>query len=303
MIDFRPFTLEDKPLYESYLFDGSERGCNYSFANLFLWGEQQMAIVHDHLALYSRYSGKCVYPFPLGKGDKKPVLDAILADAKERGVCGCMFGLRAEDQEAVEAIYPGRFRFENDPDVADYVYSIDDLADLKGRKYHKKRNHFYHFQTAYPNYTVVPLEESLLPRVREMLEDWYRQRMLEQPDGDYEMEQHALFKALQHYRALEMDGMVLLNGEDVLAFTMGSRLSPDTMDIHFEKAHWDVDGAYTAINCEFARYIRDRYPDIRFLNREEDMGLEGLRKSKQSYQPHHMAEKRRALPVEVNNAC
>ena len=84
---------------------------------------------------------------------------------------------------------------------------------------------------------------------------------------------------------------MLLDGDRVLAFTMGSRLSADTVDVHFEKARADVNGAYTAINCEFARYIRAKHPDIRFLNREEDMGLEGLRKAKQSYRPHHMVEK------------
>ena len=73
--------------------------------------------------------------------------------------------------------------------------------------------------------------------------------------------------------------------------TMGSRLSRDTFDIHFEKALEDVDGAYGAVNCEFARYLRLRHPDIRYLNREEDMGLEGLRKAKLSYHPDHLVEK------------
>jgi hypothetical protein len=73
--------------------------------------------------------------------------------------------------------------------------------------------------------------------------------------------------------------------------TMGSRLSRNTFDIHFEKAREDVDGAYAAINCEFARYLRLKYPDVEFLNREDDVGLEGLRKAKLSYLPHHMVEK------------
>lgn len=72
---------------------------------------------------------------------------------------------------------------------------------------------------------------------------------------------------------------------------MGSRLSEDTFDIHFEKAREDVDGAYPAINCEFARHLRLKYPQVRFLDREDDMGLEGLRKAKLSYYPHHLTEK------------
>ena len=88
-----------------------------------------------------------------------------------------------------------------------------------------------------------------------------------------------------------METLVLTDGGEVIAMTMGSFLAEDTVDVHFEKAREDVDGAYAAINCEFARYLREKYPQLRFLNREEDMGLEGLRKAKESYCPHHMTEK------------
>jgi hypothetical protein len=105
------------------------------------------------------------------------------------------------------------------------------------------------------------------------------------------MEQVALEKALRDYRELEMEGIVLRGGGEILAFTLASRLSEDTFDVHFEKARGDVQGAYPAINCEFARYIREKHPEVRYLDREEDMGLEGLRRAKQSYYPHHMVKK------------
>ena len=82
-----------------------------------------------------------------------------------------------------------------------------------------------------------------------------------------------------------------MNGAKAAAVTFGSRISPDTFDVHFEKADASIQGAYAAINCEFAKHIREKYPEIRYLNREEDMGIEGLRKAKQSYHPHHMVEK------------
>ena len=97
--------------------------------------------------------------------------------------------------------------------------------------------------------------------------------------------------ALANYEVLGMDGLVLLGGGQVLAVTLASRLSADTMDVHFEKARVDAGATYTAINCEFAGYIRGKYPEIRFLNREEDMGLEGLRRAKESYHPHHRVKK------------
>ena len=82
-----------------------------------------------------------------------------------------------------------------------------------------------------------------------------------------------------------------MDGDRILAMTLGSRLSSDTFYVHFEKARSDVQGAYGAVNCEFARYIREKYPEVKYLNREEDMGIEGLRRAKKSYYPHHLVEK------------
>jgi len=79
---------------------------------------------------------------------------------------------------------------------------------------------------------------------------------------------------------------------------MATRLSEDTFDVHFEKAREDIEGAYNAINCEFARYLRQKHPEVRFLNRDDDLGLEGLRKAKLSYNPHHLLEKHWAYVLE-----
>lgn len=291
MIDFRPLTVNDKQEYDRFLLDGTERGCEYSFANLYLWGRQLGAVVHDHLVLFSQYNRRSVYPYPAGLGGKKAVLDAIVADAKQRGIPCRLTGLNQESMELLERLYPGQFRFHCDRDSYDYIYSIDDLADLKGRKYQRKRNHFNRFRVDFPYYTMEPLCEQNLDAVRQMVGQWYESRLQENPKGDYYMERVALKKALDNYEALGMEGLVLMDGEQVLAMTMGSRISPDTMDVHFEKARPGVDSAYAVINCEFARYIRQKHPEIRYLNREDDMGLEGLRKAKESYYPHHLVEK------------
>jgi hypothetical protein len=95
-----------------------------------------------------------------------------------------------------------------------------------------------------------------------------------------------------------MEGLVLMDEGEILAITVGSRLSKGTFDIHFEKAREDVPGAYNAINCHFARYLRMQHPELLYLNREDDMGLEGLRKAKLSYCPDHMVEKYKALLAE-----
>ncbi len=290
-IDFSPISLNDKELYDSYLSKESERGCEFSFANLYLWGRQNIAVVHDHIVIFSQFDRRSVYPYPLGTGDKKEVIDAIIADSKARGIPCRITGLGKKAKETIETLYPGKFRFHCDEGSFDYVYSIDDLAELKGQKYHGKRNHIHRFNDTYPDYTIEALSDDNLSRVKQMAEDWYQYKLEENPNNDFHMEKAALTKAFRNYKELELEGLVLLNGDEVLAVTLGSRLSHDTFDVHFEKARPDANGAYTVINYEFARYIRDKYPEIRFLDREEDMGLEGLRKAKQSYKPHHMVEK------------
>lgn len=291
MIDFKPIKIEDKERYQHYLLDDVDRGCEYSFSNLYLWGRQNATILHDHMVLFSQFNRRSIYPYPVGSGDKKPVLDAIIADARERGISCRITSLTAEDKQTLETLYPGMFRFHCDRDGFDYVYAIDDLADLPGRKYQKKRNHCNRFRTDYPDYSVKPLGKDNIQQVQKMLDDWYTAKEQEDPESDFLMERTALNKALRHYEELEMDGLVLFNGEDVLGFTMGSKLAHDTYDIHFEKAWGDVNGAYAIINYEFARYLREKYSEIRFLDREEDMGIEGLRIAKERYFPHHMIEK------------
>lgn len=298
MIDFTPITIDKKEQFEFYLQDGRERGCGYSFANLYAWGRQSAAIVADHLVVFSQFNRRSVYPFPAGCSDKKAVLDAIMADAKERGIACRLVGLCEQDRQELEQLYPGRFRIHHDRDAHDYVYDIDDLADLKGRKYHQKRNHLHRFEAACPDCVAEPITKENMALVEGMITQWYADRTAENPQSDFHMEKAALTKTMRHFEELGMLGLMLRDGDRVLAITMGSKLSYDTVDVQFEKARWDVDGAYAAINCYFARYVRETQPQIRFLNREEDMGIEGLRKAKLSYNPHHMVEKQWACLLE-----
>lgn len=302
MIDFKRLNPTQKEKYDEYLMSAPERGCEYSFANLCLWGKQNAAFLHGCVALFSHFHGKSVYPFPIGSGDKRQVIEEILIDARERGIPCRITGMTADDRALLEREFPGKFHFRTDRSSYDYVYDINDLADLRGRKYQKKRNHFNRFQAQHPDYQVLPLDESTLDGAKAMVEQWYARRSETDPDGDYLLEKLALSRAFQNFAALKMEGCILMDGGEVLALTMGSRMTETAFDIHFEKAREDVDGAYAAINCEFARFLRLKYPEARFLNREEDMGLEGLRKAKLSYLPHHMVEKHWAYLVEELHA-
>ena len=124
-----------------------------------------------------------------------------------------------------------------------------------------------------------------------MIDAWYSERLAKNPDADFHMERAALKKAIRDRDALEMESLVIKFEGEIMALTLGSFLTDDTLDVQFEKARTDVPGAYTVVNNEFARYIREKYPQVKYLDREEDMGLDGLRKAKKSYYPHHMIKK------------
>ena len=291
MIEFHRVNLADRDEYNRILWESAPRGCEYSFANLFLWGRQHIAFRHGCAALFSHFYGRSVYPFPIGSGDKAQVIREILSDAKKRGLPCRITGMTDDDRAFLEEAFPDIFHFRTDRDGFDYVYHIDALADLRGRKYQKKRNHFNRFQLNHPDYQVLPLTAELLPEAKEMVNGWYQTRLLSDPEGDYLLERRAMDRAFANYEALELEGIALVEAGKILAVTMGSRLREESFDIHFEKALEDVDGAYAAVNCEFARYLRLKYPQVQYLNREDDMGLEGLRKAKLSYLPDHMVEK------------
>ena len=298
MIPFHRACLEDKAPYESILMNCPERGCEYSFANLFLWGRQEIAFVENCVVFFSHFFGRSVYPYPLGTGDKKAALEAILADSRQRGIPCRITGMTEADRQELEDLFPGLFSIRPARDSFDYVYTVDALADLKGKKLQKKRNHVNRFRTEHPDYRVEPICCENVSRIQHMVNDWYVSRKLSDPEGDYFLESLAMAKAFRHYDALNMEGIALLEGDRVLAVTMGSIMAPDMMDVHFEKAVEDVPGAYNTVNAEFARHIRLKFPEVRFLNREDDMGLEGLRTAKLSYLPDHMIEKYQACLME-----
>lgn len=291
MINFQPFTPSDKEKLDAFLIPNGHRGCEYNFANLYLWGRQRWALVEGNLTFFSQFNRQSVYLFPIGTSPLKPTLDKVMEDAKKRGIPCRFTSLSKQDCDYLESLYPGKFHFHIDRNVFDYLYDIDDLADLKGRKFQKKRNHCNRFFQQYPNHQIVPITQENLPLVKSLLETWYEEYCAQNPTSDFYMEQIALKKALEHREKLQMEGVVLLHGGKPLAMTMGSRLSKDTFDIHFEKALETADGAYNVINQGFARWLRLAYPEIRYLNREDDLGLEGLRKAKLSYHPTKLIEK------------
>ena len=303
MIEFHKPQLTDKPWVDELLRRADHRGCEYNFTNLFVWSDaydQRIARVGDFLVTHLCGALGCSYIYPAGSGDIAPVLTALEQDAAERGVPFRLVYLTQPQIQELDTLFPGRFTFEADRDGFDYLYDIDRLADLGGKKLHAKRNHINRFIENNPSWVYEDITPESLPECLEMDKEWYRRSMVREglaEERDLGDEGRALRLAMEHYHALGLEGGLIRVYGEVVAFTMGDLLSSDTYDVHFEKAYGELQGAYAMINREFARRVRQRHPQVRYLNREDDMGVEGLRKAKESYYPDLMVEKYSASPA------
>ncbi|MBO5907370.1 MAG: DUF2156 domain-containing protein [Clostridia bacterium] len=286
MIDFKPINYTDKEIFERYMHDGVERGCELTFSNLYAWGEQEFAEISGNIVIHSRFGEHRFYHYPIGCGDKRVAVDSLIEDARERKIPLLISGVTLSGVKALDELYPGLFEFKYKDSTYDYVYEIDSLATLAGKKFHGKRGHIKKFEEAYPDYKIEEISQNTLPRVKNFVQEWYDKRA---KDGltDYGFEMKAISKALDAFAQLSLDGIMLTVGGKVMGVTFGGLMTPDTFDVQYEKALWDTQGAYPLINREFARYLKNKYPSLVYLDREEDMGILGLRKAKESYQPHH----------------
>lgn len=303
MIEFHKPQLTDKPWVDELLRRANHRGCEYNFTNLFVWSDaynQRIARVGDFLVTHLCGTLGCSYIYPAGSGDIAPVLTALEQDAAEQGAPFRLVCLTQPQIQELDALFPGHFTFEADRDGFDYLYDIDRLADLGGKKLHAKRNHINRFIENNPSWVYEDITTESLPECLEMDREWYRRSMVREglaEERDLGDEGRALRLAMEHYHDLGLEGGLIRVYGEVVAFTMGDLLSSDTYDVHFEKAYGELQGAYAMINREFARRVRQRHPQIRYLNREDDMGVEGLRKAKGSYYPDLMVEKYSASPA------
>ena len=262
MIPFKRLELARRQEVFDWFHQAGRLGCEYSFVNLYLWGRQHAAFVEGYLVVFSHFYGHSMYLFPSGHGPLKPVLEALREDAREREIPFRLTSMSVADCRAVEELYPGQFKFYPDRDGFDYLYEIDHLADLKGKKYQQKRNHINRFLESCPDWRAEPITPAWIPTCRDLLDRWYRIHLEADPHMQYHLEQLALDRAFQNYEALGLDGLLLLDGDKPIAM----------------------------INRTFARYIREKYSQVQYLDREDDLGLPGLRKAKESYHPDRMVE-------------
>ncbi|MDR0745192.1 MAG: phosphatidylglycerol lysyltransferase domain-containing protein [Mediterranea sp.] len=289
MIPFKDLMLEDKETITKYTMNSNRRNCDLSFSNLCSWRflyDTQFVEIDGFLVLKFRAREKLAYMTPVGEGDLKKVIVALEENAREEKEDFYMLGVTPDMKEEIEAAMPGRFTFTANRDYADYIYLRTDLANLTGKKYQSKRNHINKFKKIY-HYEYIPLSPEHIRECLRLEAEWCKTNHCEEQEGMLN-ERRAIVYALTHFEKLGLTGGLLCVNSKIAAFTFGMPINRDTFGVHVEKADTNIDGAYAMINYEFANHIPEQYT---YVNREEDLGVEGLRKAKLSYQPAIILEK------------
>lgn len=229
------------------------------------------------------------FAFPTGEEeDIKKVLPVLKAYCEERGYPFTMYNVTPENYEKLEEWFPGEYEIEYDRDLADYVYEMEKLATLSGKKLHGKRNHINKFKAMYENrWSYEKMTKDNLEECFQMALKWRNDNGCND-DEEKNAEMCVTLNSLRLFEELELTGGVLRLDGEIIAFTMGEPVSEDTFVVHIEKAYADVQGAYPMINQQF---VSNECGEYQYINREEDTGAEGLRKAKLSYRPVFLVEK------------
>ncbi|MBQ0017860.1 MAG: DUF2156 domain-containing protein [Clostridiales bacterium] len=288
MIEWKDIKIEDKKLIDEFICASGCHGADYSFANLYMWRKAYEPKIHfagDRLLVYMPQWS--VYAYPKGGGDVRPSMDLLFEDAHSKGQKLFLRGLTERTLSEFMPLYGDRFEISEDRDNADYIYTTDKLCNLQGRKLASKRNHIHKFERN-GEWELRPVKsnaaetsEATLEEAKTFVQEFY----LEKHDPELAEEAIAINEMFANYDELGFRAALLYQKGEPVAFSAGTKLDDKVFDVHFEKALPGVDGAYTMINREFTRMIAAEFPGIEAFNREEDMGLEGLRKAKESYHP------------------
>ena len=302
MVAFESPRFEDRQWVQALLAAEPALSLEYCFASIYLWSRaytQQIARIHDRLLVRVVGSLGPAYLYPAGAGPLAPALDALRADAAEQGLPLLLVCVTEEQKAAMEAACPGRFSFEPHRDSFDYLYDVHRLADLPGKKLHAKRNHIHRFDEQFPDWLMEPITPANVPECVELELRWanLRQREAGEDAETISEETVAVIEALYHMDKLGLEGALIRAEGRPIAFSLGGLITPECFDVNFEKSFGDIQGAYAVINREMARMVRARHPQVKWLNREDDMGLEGLRRAKLSYYPDILLAKYLAREV------
>ncbi len=288
MLDFQPVKISDRELILQNIPSSCQTMCDFTFGNIFCWSvaeNTRIAQKDGFIFLRSRFNGVNSYSFPWGKGDIKNALKIIEEDAKERNADFSFYCLSEEQTEVLKNIYGKRLFLHEQRDYFDYVYLRENLATLKGRRYHSKKNHVNSFCKK-NNFSYECLTENNL---KECLEFSHSRHKSGERNPKLDEEMLVIEKAFMNFGELHLSGAILRVDGKIVAYAMGEAMADGkTYCTHFEKASPEYLAAYAVINKLFAE---NSLSEFQYINREDDTGAENLRKAKTSYHPEHLVKK------------
>lgn len=295
-LTFKPVGIQHRGIFQPYLTKNSQT-CDRTFANTFCWQHlfhTQWAEANGFLIIRAFINGERRAAYILVSQKDIPsyadILPALEADAANLDQPLTLMGLSKDECDTLQSQHPGQFFFDRNRDFADYIYNVEDLKTLKGRKYAPKRNHINKFKSLYDYHYEAITAENIV-ECRQLEEDWISQHA---EDDSAQAEYLTIQNAFQHFEALGLFGGALYVRDKLVAFTYGSAIRNNIFCTHVEKADIHYEGVYQMINYLFAQHLPEQFT---FINREEDMGIAGLRKSKTSYHPAMLAYKHTALKL------
>ena len=306
MLTFQTVTIEDTPVLEPYLKKYGSSSCQHSvilMTGLSMKYGDEYAIEDDVLYIHRSAldtDAKRFYLAPLGDaaGDFGTGLDAdsfkrcvnvILDDAAAHGCKAVFYTATEEFKNLLEEYFPSAFSYEYSRDYAEYIYSTDNLCVLPGKALRDKRNRVRAFYSAYEGHVRIEnITEENMTDIMVFQVEWIKDRLADGNDEMLAREHEAIKFYLSHFEELKMTGIVVYVRGTVVGYAAGVALNDDCMDEVIEKGRKDITGVYQLLCNEFALLC---CRDYKYINREEDLGVEGLRRAKTSYCPEYMIEK------------
>ncbi|MBQ3584242.1 MAG: DUF2156 domain-containing protein [Lachnospiraceae bacterium] len=289
-INFRKPTVEDVDKIREFLKDSGVNCCDYTPANIFLWSmvyHTQVSITDEALFVRYMHDGEYYFLFPIVKKHLKNALEMLISFCEETQIEFKLGVVEPWMFELIDTLYPKQFEVTYHRNGADYVYKTEHLAKLAGKKYHGKKNHINKFKKLNEDWSYERICKENVNDCIVMVKEWCVENECcnDQSKAD---EICVMINGLCHMDELSLKGGLIRAGERIVAVTIGEEVNENMFVIHFEKAFASVQGAYPMINQQF---ILNELMEYQYVNREEDMGLEGLRKAKESYHPEFLVEK------------
>ena len=298
---FHPLTLFDREAMQAVTLPSGRRNCNYTFANLvgwkFLFGTE-VCVLENAVVLRYTFDGQREYMLCTSEALSLELIEALFDDSN-----GDLTLMGLEDSQVAQlsarlcrlacpriinsqlSILNSQFSITTEPvrNQYDYIYRRTDLAMLHGRHLDAKRNHINRFRAEHPGFEYRPLTPEYFDECRRLTEIWQEDKNQSGKKNETIDAEHRVMETIfSNWDALGMIGGSIFVDGRMVAFTYGAAVTTDTLDVCVEKADRHVEGAFAIINQQFAEHLPEQYI---YLNREEDMGIPGLRQAKLSYHP------------------